>query len=106
MSLACAKAPSPADVIDRAHVPAQMVKAGRVRFDEGDHMMIAAVNPMQEGDAVAGPVGEAQAQRAGIELNRPLDVARKQEHMRETPGVHAPNVAPEWRAALARADGD
>ena len=95
-----------ADVVDRAHVPAQMMQARRARFDEGDHMMIAAVNAVQEGDAVAGPVGEAQAERSRIELNRLLDVAREQEDMRQAPGRDARNVAPERRAALARADGD
>ena len=69
-------------------------------------MVIAAVNAVQEGDAVAGPVGEAQAQHARIELNRLLDVAREQEHMRETSGMHARNVAPERRATLARSDRD
>src|SRR5277367_4959224 len=93
-----------ADVVDRAHVPAQMMQARRARCDERDHMMIAAVNAVQEGDAVAGPVGEAQAERAGIELNRLLDVAREQEHMGETSGRDARNVAPERRPTLARAD--
>ena len=69
-------------------------------------MMVAAVDAVQEGDAVAGPVGEAQAQRARIELNRLLDVAGEQKDMREAPGRDARNVAPERRAALARADGD
>ena len=95
-----------ADVVDGAHVPAQMMQSRRARFDEGDHMMIAAVNPVQEGDAVAGPVGEAQTQRARIELNRLLDVAREQEDMRQAPGRDARNVAPERRAALAWAAGD
>ena len=69
-------------------------------------MMVAAVDAVQKGDAVAGPVGEAQAQRARIELNRLLDVAGEQEDMREAPGHDARNVASERRAALARADGD
>ena len=69
-------------------------------------MMIAAVNPVQEGDAFAGPVGEPQAQRARIELNRFLDVAGEQKHMRQAPGRDARNVAPERRAAHARAAGD
>ena len=93
-----------ADVVDGADVPAQMMKAGRAGCDEGDHMMIAAVNPVQEGDAVAGPVGEAQAERARVELNRLLHVAREQEHMGETPGIHALYISPERRATLARAD--
>ena len=69
-------------------------------------MMIAAVNAVQEGDAVAGPVGEAQAERARIELNRFLDVAGEQEDMRQAPGRDARDVAPERRAALARTDRD
>src|SRR5580693_9917060 len=71
-----------ADVVDGAHVPAQMMQAGRARFDEGDHMVIAAVNAVQESDAVAGPVGEAQAERSCIELDRLLDVAGEEEDMR------------------------
>jgi len=62
--------------------------------------------PRQEGDAVAGSVGEAQAQGARIELNRLLDIAREQEDMREAPGPDAPNVAPERRATLAWAGRD
>ena len=97
---------APADVVDRADVPAQMMQPRRVRVREGDHVMVAAVDAVQKGDAVAGPVGEAEAQRARIELNRLLDVAREQEDMRQTPGPHARDVAPERRAALARADRD
>ena len=67
-------------------------------------MMVAAVDAVQKGDAVAGPVGEAQAQRARIELNRLLDVAREQENMRQAPGRDALDVTSERRAALARAD--
>src|SRR3984957_16632823 len=97
---------APTDVVDRAHVPAQMMQARRARCDEGDHMMVAAVDAVQKGDAVAGPVGKAQPQRPRIELNRLLDVAREQEDMREAPGRDARNVAPERRAALAGADRD
>src|SRR5258708_39291166 len=89
------------DVVDRTHVPAQMMEARRVRFDEGDHMMIAAVNPVQEGDAVAGPVGEAQAEGAGVKLNRLFDVASEEEDMRQATGRDARSVAPERRAAHA-----
>src|SRR5580692_6087952 len=84
-----------ADVVDRAHVPAQMMQSRRARFDEGDHMMIAAVNPVQEGDAFAGPVGEAQPKRARIELNRLLNVAGEEEDMCQAAGRDARNVAPE-----------
>ena len=44
--------------------------------------------------------------RARIELNRLLDVAGEEEDMRQATGRDARNVAPERRAALARADGD
>jgi hypothetical protein len=69
-------------------------------------MMIAAVNPVQEGDAVAGPVGEAQPKRARIELNRLLDVAGEDEDMRQATRRDGPNVAPERRAAHAWANRD
>jgi hypothetical protein len=94
-----------ADVVDRAYVPAQMMQSRRVRVREGDHVMIAAMNAVQEGDAVAGSIGEAQTQRALIELNRLLDVSREQEHMRQATGRDARNVAPERRAAHAWAAG-
>jgi hypothetical protein len=42
-----------ADLVDGAHVPAQMMQSRRARFDEGDHVMIAAVYPVQKGDAFA-----------------------------------------------------
>src|ERR1700678_875182 len=95
-----------ADVVDRAYIPAQMMQSRRARFDEGDHVMIAAVNPVQEGDAVAGPIGEAQTQRARIELNRLLDVSREHEHMRQATGHDTRDLAPERRAAHAWAAGD
>src|SRR6185312_21856 len=69
------------DLVDRAHVPAQVMQPRRVRVGEGDHVMIAAVNAVQKRDPVAGPVGEAQAEHAGIELDRALDVAAEQEDM-------------------------
>src|SRR5215469_10163096 len=69
-------------------------------------MMVAAVNAVQKGDAVAGAVGKAQAEHAGIKLDRLLDIAGEQEHMRETPGSNAFHVAPERRAALAGASGN
>src|SRR6185312_8467900 len=78
------------------------MQSRRARCDEGDHMVIAAVNPVQEGDAVAGPVGKAQAQRTRIELNRLLDVAGEEEDMRQAPRPDAGNLAPERRPALAR----
>src|ERR1700722_12266361 len=43
-----------ADFVDRAHVPTEMMVAGSVRAGKRDHVMIAAVNAMQEGDVVAG----------------------------------------------------
>ena len=95
-----------ADVVDGAHVPAQMMQARRARFDEGDHMMIAAVNAVQEGDAVARPVGQAQAKRARIELNGLLDVAGEQEDVRQAPGRDARDLRAERRAAFARLAGD
>ncbi len=49
-----------ADLVDRAHVPAQMVQAGRIRFRHRHHVVVAAVHAMHEGDAVAGAIGQAQ----------------------------------------------
>src|SRR5579863_8490517 len=97
---------APPDLIDRANVPAQVMQPRRVRVRESDHVMVAAVNAVQKGDAVAGPVGEAQAKHPGIELDRALDVAGEEKDMRQTPGHDALNIPPERGAALARAGGN
>src|SRR5690242_8490678 len=94
------------DVVDRAHVPAQVMESRRGRLDEGDHVMVAAVDAVQKRDAVARPVGKAQAERSRIELNRAPDVAGEEQDMRKAPRRDALNVSTEWRAAHAGARRD
>src|ERR1700736_6387912 len=62
-----------ADVVDRAHVPAAMVEARRLRFGKGEKVMVAAVDAVHEGDEVR-PAGEAQSSTARVELERGVDV--------------------------------
>ena len=45
-----------ADVVDRADVPAQMVQTRPVRFDEGYHVVIAAVDAVHESNKIARTV--------------------------------------------------
>src|SRR5271157_5041322 len=111
-----AKAPAPAvtlaehmhradaDLVDAADVPAQMMEAGRVRFREGDHVMIAAVDAVQEGDAVARMVGKAKSEDAGVEVDRSPHVPGEHQDVREPARKGAIDVAPEGRAPRAGPD--
>ena len=45
------------DLIDRADVPAEMMVAGRLRAGKGNHVVIAAMDAVQERDIVARFVG-------------------------------------------------
>src|SRR6185312_4728347 len=55
-----------ADLVDRAHVPAEMMVAGGVGTREGDHVMIAAVNAVQESNIVAGMIGQPHPEHASV----------------------------------------
>ena len=54
----------------------EMMEAGRVRMGEGDHVMVAAVDAVQKGDAVAGMVGEAHAERRAYRSRSPSSTSR------------------------------
>src|SRR6516162_7740433 len=45
------------DIVDRGYVPAQMMQARTVRLDEGDHVVVAAMDRVHETNPVAGAVG-------------------------------------------------
>ena len=48
--------------------------------------MVAAVDAVHEGDAVARMVGEPETEDARIEVDRAHDVGGEHEHVRETAG--------------------
>src|SRR5208337_5638876 len=74
-----------ADLVDAADVPAQMVEAGRIRFRERHHVMVAAVDAVEEGDAVPRMVGDPHPEYSCIEVHRLAHVAGEHEHMGESP---------------------
>ena len=59
-----------ADLVDASDVPAEVMMARRVRSRERDHVVVAAVDSVQERDVVARMVGKPQAQHARVELDR------------------------------------
>ena len=81
------------DIIDRADVPAQVMQAGAFRFHERDHVVIAAVDGVHEGDHVAGTVGEPQPQRLAVEHDGLGNIAGEDQHMREPPRLHHRDLA-------------
>ena len=85
----------------RADVPTAMVEAGRRRLHQRQHVMIAAVDAVQEGDAVGGAIGQAQAQRTLVEGGRGLDVAREDQHMRQPARPHRRRFLPRGGAGYA-----
>ena len=66
----------------------QWWKPGARRFHQRQHVMIAAVNAMHEGDEVGGAVGQAQAERALVEFDRGADVGGEDQHMRQAARAH------------------
>ena len=55
------------DLVERRDVPARVMQSGAVRLGEGDQVMVAGMRAVQEGDDVAGVIGQAQPQRVRIE---------------------------------------
>jgi hypothetical protein len=74
--------------------------ARSVRARKGDHVMIAAVDAVQEGDIVAGMIGQPHAEHAGIELDRLADIGGEHQHMRQAPRPCPRHGAAERRSAL------
>ena len=56
---------------------------------EGEQMMVAAVDAMHEGDDVGGAIGQTQSEIAVVERNRTIDVARKDQDVRQPAQPHA-----------------
>jgi hypothetical protein len=92
-----------ADFVDRSDVPTEMMVPGCVRAREGDHVVIAAVDAVQERNVVAGMVGQTHAEHARVEIDRFGYVAREQQDMSEPSRARAWQRAAEWGPALARA---
>src|SRR6185312_434498 len=82
------------------HVPAEMMVAGGVRTREGDHVMIAAVNAVQESNIVAGMIGQPHPEHASVELDRLADIGGEHQHMRQAPRPRPRHGAAEGRSAL------
>ena len=55
------------DLVNAANVPAQVVQTAGGRFGECQHVMIAAMDAVHKGDAVAGSVGQSQPKNVAIE---------------------------------------
>ncbi len=91
-----------ADVVDRADVPAAMVKAGTAGLREGDHVVIAAVDAVQERDHPARLVGQAQAQYPRVEGERARHVAGEQQHVRHAPRLGGRRLTAHRRPAAVR----
>src|SRR5262249_12665250 len=72
-----------ADLLEGADVPARMMQAGAVGAREGDHVMVAAVDAVHEGDVAARPVGEAGAKKTAVEGDSLLDIRGEQEDVGE-----------------------
>ena len=56
-------------LVDAAHVPAAVVQAGRVRFREGNQVVVAAMRRVDEGNDLARVVRQAQAQQVAAKRN-------------------------------------
>src|SRR5215211_3518142 len=85
------------DVVDRAYVPAAMMESRRVGLSERKQVMVAAVNAVHEGDEIRA-VGQAQAERLGVKVERATDVRREAQDMREPSRPHDPGLAAGRRA--------
>ena len=90
-----------ADLVDAADVPTEMMMAGRVGAREGDHVMVAAVDAVQERDVVAGMIRQPHPEDARVKFDALAHVAREDQHVRETAGTGAPDAgvrlgAPRW----------
>ena len=94
-----------ADLIDAAHVPAQVVHAGPARLAERNHVVIAAVHAVHERDAFAGMVGKPEPKHLRIEFDGLHHVRGEHQHMREPAGMGAFDGAAVRRAAMERRRG-
>src|SRR6476659_9299292 len=60
-----------------------VMQAGAARACERDHVMVAAVRAVHEGDIAFRRVGEAQAQHIAVKTDRAADVGGVQRKMRK-----------------------
>ena len=58
------------DLLHGADIPAAVMQAGAARACERDHVMVAAVRAVHEGDIAFRRVGEAQAQHIAVKTDR------------------------------------
>ena len=77
-----------ADVVDAGDVPTAVVEARRRRLHQRQHVMVAAVNAGHERHQILGAVGQAQSERALVELDRLEHVAGEDQHMRQPTRPH------------------
>ena len=94
------------NLVDAAHVPAEMVMAWSVRARESHHMVVAAMDSVQESDVVAGMIRKSEPKNAGVKLDRLRHVRREHQDMSEPARIGAFQRTPEGRAALPRAGRD
>jgi hypothetical protein len=78
-----------------------VVQPGPFRFHEGEHVVVAAVDAVHEGDHVARAIGEAKPQHAAVELDGLRDVAGEDQHMGEPARLHMGDLAAARRAGDA-----
>jgi len=74
-----------AHLIDGVHIPTDMVKSGRRRFGERQHVMIAAVDAVHERDELPAAVREPEAKHFLVEAYGPIDVGSEHQHVRYAP---------------------
>ena len=71
------------NVVDRADIPAAMVQARTLGLHECDHVMVATVDAMHEGNEIAGSVRQAKPEHVVIERDRLRDILGESQDMCE-----------------------
>ena len=71
------------DGIDRAHLESVVMKAGRLRADQRQHVMAAAVRGVEEGQPAAAAVGEDHAEFLAVEGQRAIDIGDEDGDVRQ-----------------------
>src|SRR5262249_27577411 len=96
---------SETDGIDAVNFPTGMMQARTVRVAKADDVVIAAVDAVKESDDVAAAVREAESQCGRIEIDRPPDVLREQDHVGETKRLHRTRGSQRYGARFGGGDG-
>ena len=76
------------DVIHAGNIPAAMVETRRAGLHQGQKVMVAAVNPMHEGNNVGGTIGKPKTKRTLVKFDRLADVTGKDQNVREPARAH------------------